>query len=283
MPMLSVTSSFLASASDSSPWLEVFGRAHPVLLHSPLGLLPALLLLEFGALLLRKEPPRGAILAVAWLCALSGAAAAASGLVLASEPDYTGETVGQHKLLGLTLGGLCVLAAFLAILRDRRAFRAVLVLACAVMVPAGHLGGALTHGDKFLFGPLQAKVKPDAPAPKDPVPATPEPQTNGAATTTTAPTYLGHIVPILERTCTKCHNEDKQKGELLLTTIAGIQAGGENGPVIVPGKPDESELLTRCELPLDHDDHMPPEGKPQPTAEELATLRAWLQAGAKFD
>jgi hypothetical protein len=32
------------------------------------------------------------------------------------------------------------------------------------------------------------------------------------------------------------------KGELLLTTIEGIQAGGENGAVLVPGKPDESPL-----------------------------------------
>ena len=68
----------------------------------------------------------------------------------------------------------------------------------------------------------------------------------------------------------------------MLTTVEGIQKGGENGAVIVPGKPDESPLLRRCELPLDDDDHMPPEGKPQPTAEELAALRAWLAAGAPF-
>ncbi|MCA8966973.1 MAG: hypothetical protein H6838_06665 [Planctomycetes bacterium] len=269
---------FSDAASDPSPWLEVFGRAHPVLLHSPLGLLPALLLLEFGALLLRKEPPRGAILAVAWLCALSAAAAAASGLVLAGEDGYSGDTVGQHKLLGLTLGGLCVLAAILALLADRRAFRVVLVLACGVMIPAGHLGGNLTHGADFLFKPLAAKTAaPEKPAqPEHPA----EPST---APADTVPTYAAQIVPILERTCTKCHNEDKQKGELLLTTVDGIRAGGDNGPVFVAGKPDESPLVQRCELPLDDDDHMPPEGKPQPTAEELATLRAWIAAGAKFE
>ena len=36
------------------------------------------------------------------------------------------------------------------------------------------------------------------------------------------------IAPILERCCTKCHNPDKKKGELLMTTPEGLQAGGEN-------------------------------------------------------
>ncbi len=288
MPMSdpSSSSSSLLQAADPSPWLEVFGRAHPVLLHSPLGLLPALLLLEFGALLLRKPAPRGAILAVAWLCALSAAAAAASGLVLAGEDDYGGDTVGQHKLLGLTLGGLCVLAAILALLSDRRAFRVVLLLACGVMIPAGHLGGNLTHGENFLWKPLTAKTarssvpeKPPDPAPQTQDPAPQDPGPDQPAT----PTWRDQVVPILERTCTKCHNEDKQKGELLLTTAEGVQLGGENGAVIVAGKPDESPLLQRCELPLADDDHMPPEGKPQPTVEELATLRAWIAAGARFE
>ena len=47
---------------------------------------------------------------------------------------------------------------------------------------------------------------------------------------------------------------------------------------------DDSPLLTRCLLPDDDDDVMPPAGKtPRPTTEQLATLRAWIAAGAKFD
>ncbi len=272
-------------ADAPSPWLQVFGRAHPVLLHSPLGLVPALLLLEFGAALLRKEPPRGAILAVAWLCALSSAAAAASGWVLADSGDYTGDTVDQHKVLGIAFGALCVLAAPLASLRDRRALRVVLLLAGAVMVPAGHLGGTLTHGRDFLFAPLTERPAPTPPAPTPtaPAPTAPAPTAPGNGTASPSTSFAATIAPILERTCTSCHNPEKTKGELLLTTTEGIAAGGENGAVIVPGKPDDSPLLTRCLLPLDHDDHMPPEGKPQPTAEELEALRAWIAAGARFD
>ena len=95
------------------------------------------------------------------------------------------------------------------------------------------------------------------------------------------PTYAVDIAPILERTCTNCHNPDKTKGELLLTTREGLDRGGENGVVVVAGKPDDSPLLQRCLLPVDHDDHMPPDGKKQPTAAELELLRAWIVAGAK--
>jgi uncharacterized membrane protein len=247
---------------EPSPWLAVFGRTHPVVLHLPLGVLPATAMLEFGALLLRREPPRGAVLALAWLAAGTGALAAASGLVLAGE-SYGGDTVGQHKVLGLVLAGLLLVAALLALRARRLPFRLALVAALAVMVPAGHLGGSITHGADFLLEPLRPAAAPRQPAVDDGPPAA------------TASEYERTIAPLLERTCSKCHNPDKQKGELLLTTPEGIVAGGENGP-------DESPLLTRCELPLDDDDHMPPEDKPQPTAAELAALRAWIAGGAAF-
>jgi hypothetical protein len=50
--------------------------------------------------------------------------------------------------------------------------------------------------------------------------------------------------------------------------------------VVVPGAPAESELLRRMQLPLEHEDHMPPEGKPQPDADEVALVESWIAAGA---
>jgi hypothetical protein len=253
-------------ADVPSPWLAVFGRSHPVLLHAPLGIVPAIAALEFGAVLLRRQPPRGAITALAWLAALAAAAAAASGLVLAGEPGYGGDTVGQHKIAGLAFAGLSLAAALASFRAARGVFRLLLLLALGAMVPAGHLGGTLTHGADFLFEPLRRAEAPKA-----------------APSPTGQSEFRATIQPILERVCTNCHNPDKRKGELLLTTVDGIRKGGENGAVLVPGKPDESPLLTRCELPADHDDHMPPDGKPQPTAAELQALRAWIAAGAKMD
>lgn len=276
--------------ADPSPWLAVFGRAHPVLLHAPLGLLPALLVFEFGPVLLRREVARGSVFTLALLCALSGAAAAASGFVLGGEQRGS-ELVTQHQISGLVLGGLCLLLPLLALRHRRLPFRVLLLAALGVMVPAGHLGGSITHGRDFLFEPLRDKPAPARPAAApEPAPANrPDPLPPGIGPgapvpkppVLSLPTYATDIVPILERVCTQCHNPDKIKGELLLTTREGLDQGGENGVVVVPGQPDDSPLLTRCELPADHDDHMPPEGKPQPTAAELLTLRRWLEQGAK--
>src|SRR5882762_8714502 len=41
-------------------------------------------------------------------------------------------------------------------------------------------------------------------------------------------------------------------------------------------------MLRRCQLPADDEDHMPPAEKPQPTAADVAALRAWIAAGAPF-
>lgn len=259
---------------DPSPWFVALGRSHPVVLHLPLGLIPAMALLEYGAALFRRENPRGPILALAWLCAVFAGLATASGLVLAGEGGYTGETVGNHKIAGIALGVLSLLTAITAGFRKRAAFRILLLLTLAVMVPAGHLGGTITHGEDFLIEPFLAKKNaPDGNGGGEPDAPPPEPVSE----------FERVIAPILERTCTKCHNPDKQKGELLLTTPEGIMKGGEYGEVVVPGDPDKSELLQRCLLPLDDDDHMPPSDKPQPTAEELEKLRAWIAGGAKFD
>ena len=276
---------------DPSPWLGLLGRSHPLVLHMPLGLVPAMFLLEFGALIVRRESPRGPICALAWLTAITAALATASGLVLAGENGSESELVGNHKIAGIVLGSLCVLAALFAGLKKRGPFRILLLLAVVAMLPAGHLGGSITHGEDFLLEPFETKAP--RPAPTGEGDTSNGAESNGG--TAAAPgdgaegalpaevTFAAHIQPFLERVCTKCHNPDKTKGELLLTTVEGIQKGGDYGEVIVPGDPKESALLYRCRYPLDDDEHMPPEGKPQPTERELQLLEAWIAAGAKFE
>ncbi len=86
---------------------------------------------------------------------------------------------------------------------------------------------------------------------------------------------------VLAHQCTKCHGQHKQKGELRLDTRAGAMKGGENGAAIVPGKPEQSELLKRVTLPTADDDHMPPEKKVV-ESQDIDTLRKWIAAGAPW-
>src|SRR5690606_1066615 len=71
--------------------------------------------------------------------------------------------------------------------------------------------------------------------------------------------------------------------ELRLEEENGILKGGEDGAVIEPNAPEKSSLYARMILPLDHEDHMPPKDKEQPTKEELDIIKIWIANGNPFN
>jgi cytochrome c553 len=81
-------------------------------------------------------------------------------------------------------------------------------------------------------------------------------------------------IALLVARCGKCHGEKKQESSLDLRTATGALAGGESGPAVVPGKPDESLLYQRVAK-----GEMPPESEPRLGAAELALLRKWIDTG----
>ena len=88
------------------------------------------------------------------------------------------------------------------------------------------------------------------------------------------------IRPILANECYECHSRQskKAKGGLLLDSLEGLIKGGESGPVIVPGDPDQS-LLIKAVRYKDVDLRMPPNGKVL-TGAQVADLEAWVKMGA---
>jgi hypothetical protein len=92
---------------------------------------------------------------------------------------------------------------------------------------------------------------------------------------------FARVQAVLESKCLECHNPDKVKGDLLMHTAESLLKGGDTGPALVPGKPDESELVKRLILPADHDDLMPPKGGPLPAA-DIELVKAWIAQGAKW-
>ena len=98
------------------------------------------------------------------------------------------------------------------------------------------------------------------------------------------PIYSGAVQKIIDSKCLACHTAEKPKGKLVMTSFEIMSKGGESGkPGIVPGKSAESWIYVRMALPKDHDDHIPPSEKPQPTEQEIALVKWWIDAGAKPD
>ena len=87
------------------------------------------------------------------------------------------------------------------------------------------------------------------------------------------------IRPVLIDHCYKCHAADaeKIKGGLTLDTRDGVRKGGDTGPVIVPGNPDRSSLITAVRY-KDEATKMPPKAKL--SDEQIADLETWVKMGA---
>src|SRR5207249_3930126 len=78
--------------------------------------------------------------------------------------------------------------------------------------------------------------------------------------------------------CFQCHGLKAQKGGLRVDTMKALLAGGDTGPAIVPGKSGES-LLIAAVSGAEGVTRMPLK-KPALPAEQIATLKAWIDAGA---
>lgn len=91
--------------------------------------------------------------------------------------------------------------------------------------------------------------------------------------------HAAAAMTILRAHCFGCHNVEKKRGQLDLTSRDAALRGGENGPVLKPGKGSDSPLVKL--LAPGSDPHMPP--KKQLPDKLIATLRGWVDAGATWD
>lgn len=97
--------------------------------------------------------------------------------------------------------------------------------------------------------------------------------------------FRREIVPILRENCLSCHSASENRGDVVLETPRDMINGGASGPVIEPGKSDESLLLHVAS----HQDEpvMPPEDNDvnarNLTSKELGLIKLWIDQGAKDD
>jgi hypothetical protein len=90
-------------------------------------------------------------------------------------------------------------------------------------------------------------------------------------------TYDEHVLPILRDKCIACHNQDKKRGGLIMSTYTSLMAGGSSGAAVKPGDAQNS-LLFRV---VSHkaEPFMPP-NSPQLPAETLSVIEKWILGGA---
>ncbi|HEY1170828.1 MAG TPA: DUF1553 domain-containing protein [Verrucomicrobiae bacterium] len=90
------------------------------------------------------------------------------------------------------------------------------------------------------------------------------------------------VLPVLQGQCFECHSHagNKMKGGLVLDTLGGFITGGDSGPAIVVGKPEESLLIKAIKHT---DDHLKmPAKKPKLSEEEIQYLSDWIKLGAPW-
>lgn len=93
--------------------------------------------------------------------------------------------------------------------------------------------------------------------------------------------FASDVKPILEKRCHDCHLGGGSKGGFNMDTRENALAAGRHGARIVEGNSSESRLI----LHVAQDPgvkRMPPKGEPL-SADEVATLKAWIDQGAKWE
>src|SRR5207248_5273016 len=91
--------------------------------------------------------------------------------------------------------------------------------------------------------------------------------------------FARDVKPILGKHCVACHGPDKQRAGLRLDSATTARKGGHSGPAVVPGRSADS-LVVRAVTGAKGLKPMPPRG-PRLCAEEVAALKAWIDAGAQ--
>lgn len=269
---------------DRFHWIPFFAPFHSVILHFPIGFIVILGILELHMFRSRDQEWRHVIHLLLSLTAWSAASVACLGLLRGSGGGYDKEILQAHFYSGIVVATLAVLAltlhAPLAIGRASKgklyAYRSVLAAVSAIVVYAGHQGGNLTHGSRYLVRNAPDFVR-EYWMELAQVKTTPASLDEGRKK------FVREVLPILEEKCKKCHGENAQMNGYRLDVEDVAFAGGKSGtPAIVAGDPAASNLVRVILLPESHPSLMPPAGLSPLTGDELIRIIAWIRDGAPY-
>ena len=247
--------------------ITFLGRFHPLIVHLPIGFLLMAAVFNVLSYFPNYRFLKDAMSFTLLAGFLSAVAACMLGYLLSQSGEYDPEVLSQHRLSGILLAILAGIlwsmttrfyAGFMMI--SRKIVTALCILLVLLTAYTGHQGGTLTHGSDYLSLETltyQAREKP--------------------AKAEDALVFEDVILPMLERRCQGCHQKGKRKGRLIVGSYAQLMKGGKHGPVLEPGKPEESELYRRITLDPGDEDFMPTDGKTPLTKLETEMIRWWIE------
>lgn len=247
--------------------LRSMGYTHP--LHPPMTYLP--LGMVMGSLLfslLSVFPRCGKFVVTARHCITLGFVGVFPTMLLGYldwHYFYGGRLIAPIQMKLILAAVLTLLLALAVVLywklpaQDKRIF-VVHVLCFATIVGIGYFGGELVFGGFTPNGVETAAA--DAPDQE----------------TTAGGLTFADVAPIFNQSCTSCHSGSDAPTGLKLDSYAAVLKGSQDGPVVVAGKPDASELVKRIRGEVEP---RMPYRQPPLADDKIQRIAAWVRQGAE--
>ena len=255
---------------------ELIGRLHPLVVHFPISLLWVGLVLECLQWRKKSDQFLSAIGVILWIGTVTAALAVGLGFILINQDDYSGNTITVHQWSGIASTIFSGLTLYAYRTKEYKSYRILFILTVLGVSFAGHYGAMLTHGEDYLA--LTKEEKKPSMALNSSLQVE---KLTGKINQNQKQDLGVEARNILADHCFDCHSIKKSKGKLRLDALAYALKGGKEGPALVIGHPEKSEMIRRIKLPASDDEAMPTKGK-RLSKKEIEILEIWVKQGAPW-
>lgn len=255
---------------------ELIGRLHPLVVHFPISLLWVGLVLECLQWRKKSDQFLSAIGVILWIGTVTAAIAVGLGFILINQDDYSGNTISVHQWSGIASTIFSGLTLYAYRTKEYKSYRILFILTVLGVSFAGHYGAMLTHGEDYLA--LTKEEKKPSMALNSSLQVE---KLTGKINQNQKQDLGVEARNILANHCFDCHSIKKSKGKLRLDALAYALKGGKEGPALVIGHPEKSEMIRRIKLPASDDEAMPTKGK-RLSKKEIEILEIWVKQGAPW-
>jgi uncharacterized membrane protein len=236
------------------------GHLHPLFVHLPIGIIMLAFILEVYGRLKSKDSFSEVVEFTLLVAGVTALLSLATGWLLGEESGYNEDSLFLHRWMAVAFTVTTVLLYLVKrskISWVSKTYIPMFLLVLVLISLTGHFGGNMTHGEDYLFIEEKKEIV--------------------ITNVQEAKVYAQIIQPILDEKCISCHNVNKAKGGLVMSSSSELLKGGDTGGLLdmISGQ-EQSLFLERVHLPIDNDDHMPPKGKVQLTSNEKALIEWWI-------